>query len=498
MDHLKLYRRDYIVGNETEKEYAEEYEEEEVEKGFIVDWEPEDEAMEPYNWSNLKRLYCTCLLVFIAMVTTGASSISAGTYEAVAEDFGVTMEVSEMSTSLYLVGFGVGSPVLAPLCEEVGRLHVYVFSTLFFALFQIGAATSNNMAALGICRFFAGFFGTTPLSNAGGSIADIYPAKPRTIMFPFYSCFAFVGTALFPVIGAYLSITYLGWRWAHYLCAILGFAISLVSVLTMPETYRATIMDLKAASIRKKTQDKRYRSLHEIKRGGKSPLSPDVFARPFYFAITEPIVGCFTCCITIAYIVLFSDFEAFTVIFGTWGFSSAKSTLPFISVSIGILINFLVVSPIAYFFFLKKSKEENGQEASKPESRLVAMMICTWFIPISLFWLAWTTYKRISPWSSIVSTAFFGFGFIQVFITSYVYVIDSYGSNAASALATLTLVRYLISGGIIHIANPMYKNLGVHWALSLLAFISLIICVMPFIFYKFGHFIRSKSKFTII
>ena len=508
MDHLRLYWRNYTAGRETKEtnEYQiekdtdieKETEIEKTENSFVVDWEPEDDALDPFNWKHIKRFGCTCILTCIAILTTGASSISTGTHEAVAKDFGVTMEVSEMSTSFYLIGFAMGAPVLAPLCEELGRLPIYVLSTLCFALFQIGAATSNNMAALAICRFFAGFFGTTPLSNAGGSIADIYPANPRTFMFPFYSVFAFVGTALFPVIGSWLSVSYLGWRWSHYLCAIVGFAISLVAALFMPETYRATIMDIKAASIRKKTQDKRYRSSHEIQRQGKSPFSPDVFLRPYYFAITEPIVGCFTCCITIAYIVIFSDFEAFPVIFSTWGFSTAKSSLPFISVTVGILLNLVVVCPIAYHFYLREAKIKGSFEAIQPESRLAPLMICTWLIPISLFWFAWTSYESISPWSAIVSTAFFGLGFIQVFITAYAYVIDSYGSNSASALATLTLVRYNVSAGIVHVADPMYHNLGVHWALSLLAFISLIICVMPFIFYKFGPFIRSKSKFTTL
>ena len=485
MDHIWLYRRDYGLKRDTEKDY-------------IVDWDPEDETLEPYNWSHKKRFACTLLLTFISFLCTLASSVSTGTYEQVAKDFNVTMEVSEMSTSLFLVGFAMGAPILAPLCEELGRLSIYILSTFLFALFQIGAATSNNMAALAICRFFAGFFGTTPLSNAGGSIADIYPAKQRTLMFPFFGVSGFVGPAMGPVIGSWLSVSYLGWRWTHYLCAILGFATSLVAALFMPETYRATIMDIKAASIRKKTQDKNYRSSHEIQRQGKSSLAPDVFLRPYYFAITEPIVACFTCCITIAYIVFFSDFEAFPTIFGTWGFSTPKSTLPFISVTVGILLTLAVVTPIGYHFYLNEAKKKGSIEAVQPEARLVPLMVCAWFIPISLFWLGWTTYESISPWSAIVSTAFFGLGIMQVFITTYTYVIDSYGANSASALATLTLVRYNVSAGIVHVADPMYHNLGVHWALSLLAFISLIICAMPFIYYKFGPLIRTKSRFTAI
>lgn len=117
------------------------------------------------------------------------------------------------------------------------------------------------MASLGICRFFAGFFGTTPLSNAGGSIADMWQPDKRTLAFPFFGVSGFLGPCLGPVIGSYLTVSYLGWRWTNYMVAILAFAFSLACFFFMPETYCPIIMDLKAASIRQMTGDKRYISL---------------------------------------------------------------------------------------------------------------------------------------------------------------------------------------------------------------------------------------------
>lgn len=128
--------------------------------------------------------------------------------------------------------------------------------------------------------------------------------------------------------------------------------------------------------------------------------------RPFLFAVGEPIVTCFTICISITYIVLFSDFESFPIIFATWGFSTAKSSLPFIAVTIGILSNLFIVAPIAYIIYMKEVNENGSIEKVDPESRLIPLMFCCWLIPISLLWISWTTYDTISPWSSIVSTFF--------------------------------------------------------------------------------------------
>jgi len=44
-------------------------------------------------------------------------------------------------------------------------------------------------------------------------------------------------------------------------------------------------------------------------------------------------------------------------------------------------------------------------------------------------------------------------------------------------------------------AKPLYNRLGVAWACSLLGFISLVMCLVPFVFIKFGDRIRANSAF---
>jgi hypothetical protein len=42
----------------------------------------------------------------------------------------------------------------------------------------------------------------------------------------------------------------------------------------------------------------------------------------------------------------------------------------------------------------------------------------------------------------------------------------------------------------------MYKNLGIHWASSIPAFLSLALAPFPFLFYKYGHQLRLKCKYA--
>ena len=45
------------------------------------------------------------------------------------------------------------------------------------AAFSAGAAGAQNIETLLILRFFAGAFGSSPLTNSGGVIADMFSAK---------------------------------------------------------------------------------------------------------------------------------------------------------------------------------------------------------------------------------------------------------------------------------------------------------------------------------
>ena len=44
---------------------------------------------------------------------------------------------------------------------------------------------------------------------------------------------------------------------------------------------------------------------------------------------------------------------------------------------------------------------------------------------------------------------------------------------------------------------PMYNNLGVHYTLTVLACISGALIPVPYVFYKYGYWIRKHSKYAI-
>ena len=117
-------------------------------------------------------------------------------------------------------------------------------------------------------------------------------------------------------------------------------------------------------------------------------------------------------------------------------------------------------------------------------------------LPIGLFWFGWTSFPSISPWPQIIAGVPIGFSMIVITLQGMNYVVDCYTLNANSALAAMTFVRCCFGAGFPLFASAMFHNLGVPWATSTLAFISVAAVPVPILFYKFGAKIRSFSKYV--
>ena len=86
---------------------------------------------------------------------------------------------------------------------------------------------------------------------------------------------------------------------------------------------------------------------------------------------------------------------------------------------------------------------------------------------------------------------------MSIYVSTYEYIIDSYREHSAIALASITMVRYLISGTMVVAARPMYQGIGVHWTLTLLGCIAVGLTPAPLMFWKYGPKLRAKSPYSV-
>ena len=75
------------------------------------------------------------------------------------------------------------------------------------------------------------------------------------------------------------------------------------------------------------------------------------------------------------------------------------------------------------------------------------------------------------------------------------YLTDAYETYSASGLSASTCTRSTFGALLPLATKPMFHKLGVHWACTLIAFLSLAVALIPFAFIRFGERIRQNSKF---
>lgn len=115
----------------------------------------------------MRRAQATLAVAFV-------SSAYSGGVEEVIKAFNISTEVAVLGVSLFVLGFAIGPLIWAPLSELYGRQVLFISTYAALTAFNAGAAGSQNIQTLLILRFFAGAIGSSPLTNAGGVIADMY------------------------------------------------------------------------------------------------------------------------------------------------------------------------------------------------------------------------------------------------------------------------------------------------------------------------------------
>ncbi|KAH8689519.1 MFS transporter [Talaromyces proteolyticus] len=438
----------------------------ELGKVFVVSFENAQDPMNPQNWSFLKRTTATMTLSLIGGIVGFASAVDSAVIPQAMAEFGVSQVAESLATGIFLIGFGAGALIAGPFSETVGRNPIYILTMALYMVFLVGAGAAPNISAQLACRFFAGIFGATPLVCAGGSLSDLWTPAERVFAFPMFACFSFLGPLIGPVVGGWVGESNtLSWRWTEWITLIASGVILSIVVLIQPETYHPILLKWKAEHLRRLTGDKRYRGGIEIR---KTPLATRLVRaiyRPVLMFIREPIIILFGLYLSTIYIVLFTFLTGYTFIFtDIYGLSQGMTGVCFVGQMIGVLScgAFIPLNAHLRKRDIARARVLGPDVKVAPESRLYWAMLGAPAIPISLFWMGWTARPDISIWSPLLASVLFGFGILCVFMTAYQYVIDAYEVYAASALASITLIRYIIAGAFIEISIPFYRNMGWH------------------------------------
>ena len=429
--------------------------------------------------------------------STLASSLPSGGIDEIAKYFGITNQLQlVLPISIFLIGYVLGPIVCGPLSENFGRKPVMLISFLLYMAFTLGCALAPSWPALLVFRWLGGIVASAPIAIVGGLYADIFgnPRKRGVAMAVFMGATTF-GPVLGPLASGFIATV--SWRWCFWLGLILA-GVTLPFLLIMPETYVPVLIARKAARIRRETGNLSIIASSELERKSVQHVITVVMTRPFRMLIHESIVmlTCMYC--ALAYAIFYLYFEAYPVIFqgpsSIYHFSAGVTGLTFLPIGIGaVLCTFIF---IWYDSYLAKAQKRNAPWAAIEEyRRLPLACVGGPLYVIGLFWLGWSARSDVHWIVPVLSGIPFGLGFLLIFAAMLNYLTDAYKTFAASAQGIASTCRAIGGALLPFAARPMFTRLGINWACSLLAFLSLGMALIPWLFIKYGDRIRANSRF---
>ncbi|CCE64834.1 hypothetical protein TPHA_0I03320 [Tetrapisispora phaffii CBS 4417] len=466
---------------------------------YMLEWDDPNDPDFPVNWSKKKRAVILLQIMLLTSVTYMGSSIYTPGQLQIQSEFGVGHVVATLNLSLYVLGYGLGPLIFSPQSEFslLGRQHLYTVTLFIFAMLQIGCATVHNFGGLAVLRFFSGVFCSPSLSTGGASIADILAPEVVPVFLGLWAVAAFSSPVLAPLLGAVMVVAE-DWRWIFWLQLWLSTFTLIVLLLFMPETHHGNILYRRARRLRKQTGDDRW-STASAEKEKKLELGAFLLTavyKPIKIIMREPIIAAIDMYTALLYGIFYLFFEAFPLVFGgIYNFTLVESGLAFLGFQVGCAI----IYPIYIVFLVKYILPRMQNQTFVPEDFLVINMIVAIFLPAALFVFGWTAGVHwILP---IFAEVLFVISAFTIFQSNFAYIAISFSDHVASVFAGNGLARAGFACAFPLFGQAMYNNLGsekypVAWGSSLLGFISIGMSTIPFLLYKYGAVLRSKSKFT--
>ncbi|KAI9325548.1 putative MFS multidrug transporter [Zopfochytrium polystomum] len=429
-----------------------------------VDWDGPNDPENPKNWPKGRRWLITVVAALFTLTGPLASSIIAPAIPAVARDLELTTDVQrEMIISLFILAFAFGPLVFGPLSELYGRRW--------------------NLAELLVFRFASSFAGSAVMAIGAGVITDMFSPAEVGPAINVFGLGPVIGPAVGPVIGSVLA-EYASWRWIFHFLSLVFAPVIVIGLFTLRETYAPVLLAAKAARLGKPIP-----SISIADRFAES------VKRPFVLLLTQPIVITVSLYLAYVYGLLYLVIATFSEL---WIFryhqTLSISGLNFLALGIGLVFGSIGISPLVQRLHFTMRDRNGG--VSIPEHRLLAAIPVAFLLPASIFMYGWSAQERVHWLVPDIGIMLFGFAFNVPFLTLNIYLVDAYRRYSASAFAAASFLRSVFGFAFPLFANAMYDRLDYGWGNSVLGFVAVAGIPAPWLLYRYGAYLRSKSTYA--
>lgn len=318
----------------------------------------------------------------------------------IARDLDIDASTAQISFSIYFLGLAFGPFPIAAISEMNGRRNIWMFSNVWFILWNSLCPVGNSKGLMIAGRFFAATgacvgntvrlyvdISTAEEANTIWQIlapvmADMYPAKDRGKSLAIAGLLPYLGPALGPIVGG-VVVQLIAWRYIFWIMSAVNAVVTIIGVFFIRESYTPVLLRRKAVAQAERPVDPsltlwKWAFWHDI----LSRLSTNL-QRPIHQLVRRPVIQ-------VIALVLALDFGIYTLLLSTfaalwidgYGQSRLSSSLHYIALSIGITISTQAGARFMDWVY-KHLVQRHG--SGRPEFRVPFMIPGTILTPVGLF-----------------------------------------------------------------------------------------------------------------
>ncbi|RSM02638.1 hypothetical protein CEP52_007906 [Fusarium oligoseptatum] len=405
-----------------------------VEDPNLVTWDGNKDPANPHNWTKQKKWLSTILVSCFTFISPVSSTMLAPALPDLADEFDIESDFQTyLIMSIFLLAYAIGP-------------------------FSVGALVGDTKNQILVFRFLSGLGGSAPQALGGGVLSDCWRAEERGTATAIYSLAPFLGPAVGPIAGGYLT-QYMNWRWVFWVVSMADALVQILAFLFLNETYPPKILKKKADKLRKETGNK---ALH---------------TEAYLYGLMYLVLASFP-------MVWEEQYDQ----------EPGRASLNYLSLGIGFVIGLQISGPLIDKVYATLKNHYN--HPGRPEFRVPLMFPTALVTPAGLVLYGVSAHLQLHWIIPNIGAAIFAAGLIQSFQCAQTYIVDSYERYAASATGAAAFVRTMAGFSFPLFAPAMYEKLGIAWGNGLLAGTAMVLCLLaPCVLWRWGEWIRKKSPY---
>jgi multidrug resistance protein len=393
----------------------------------------------------------------------------------IASSLSVSLELMNITVTMYLVVQGIVPSIFGDLSECLGRRPVYLLVFTIYISASISLACQNTYAGLLSLRMLqsAGSSGTIAL--AYGVISDIAAPHERGGYVGLAHIGFNTGPSLGPVIGGVLADR-ADWQWVFWISACLSGLVFLLLVVFLPETNRQLVGNgnKKPTGLNVSLSEQLQRSKHSRYENG--PL----MQRPI-FRVPNPLTSLVLIFHRDAAIILATNAVFYmkyscvqaslaSLFQNIYGLSVLQSGLCYLSFGFATAIASWGVGQISNYDYRQTARHHGlsvdrrrGDEIKEfpiEKARLRTIWLYIFVSATSTIGYGWTLQRRSSIAAPLILQFLIGLAVTGIFNACNTLIVDLNSSQPAAASASVSITRCAAAAVGVSVQQVLFDAIG--------------------------------------